>query len=193
MRQDQSEFLERKFAELVEMYSGEVDRTAQLDPDALVFVGSAERVLDWIRGDAVPSQELLPFLQQRLEETDRETEYPAALKKVYEHDAFVAAIGELRDGPALDDRRRRLLLEEWRARVAAASTDSDSRGHVGPGSTRTVEHGGHLVEWLEGGARPDAETRRFLEEQLDGFKRDSGYDELAQGVARISAAVEALR
>jgi hypothetical protein len=192
MRQDQREFLERDLAGLVEMYSAEVDRTGPLAPDALTFVGSAESVLDWLRGDAVPSQELLPFLRRRLEETDRETEYPEALKKVYEHDAFVAAIAELHDGPALDDRRRLLLLEQWKGRVADFGSDSDSHGHLGPGSTRMVEHGSRLVEWLEGGARPGEETRRFLEEQLDGFKKDSGYDEMVGEHDRIVAAIEAV-
>jgi hypothetical protein len=187
MRQDQREFLERELAELVEMYSAEVDRTGQLGADALAFVGSAERVLDWLRGDAVSAQEALPFLRRRLEETDRETEYPEALKKVFEHDAFAAAIAELDHGPALDDRQRRLLLEEWRADVATARTG------LGLWGVRMVDHRSRLIEWLEGGQRPGAETRRFLEEELEGFKKDSGYDELVQEHDRIVAAIEALR
>lgn len=193
MRQDQREFLERELVGLVEQFSVDVDRTGLLGPDALQLVGSAERVLDWLRGDPGPSPDLIPFLRQRLEESDDETNYPEALKKVYEHDAFVAAIAELHDGPALDDRQRLLLLDQWKGRVAGFRSDSDSHGHLGPRSTRMVEHGSRLVEWLEGGAKPGAETRRFLEEQLDGFKKDSGYDELAHEHDRIVAAIEELR
>lgn len=95
MRQDQREFLTGEFEGLVEQFSTDLDREGCLGPHALQFVRSAERVLDWLRGDRESSPDLLRFLRQRLEEADKEMNYPEALKKVYEHDAFVAAIEAL--------------------------------------------------------------------------------------------------
>jgi hypothetical protein len=94
---------------------------------------------------------------------------------------------------AVDDRQRRLLLDQWRTCVADFSSDFDAHGRLDPRSARIADHGSRLVEWLDGGSMPGADTRRFLEEIHEAFKKDSGYDDLVEEHDLIVAAIEGLR
>jgi hypothetical protein len=93
---------------------------------------------------------------------------------------------------AMDDDQRSFLLEDWRGFVADLETDVDEQGRFGPGTAHFLHHLKELIAWLEGGSRPGADTRRFVEERLDAYDETFGYDRIVLGHGALAAVIEEL-
>jgi hypothetical protein len=93
----------------------------------------------------------------------------------------------------MDEDQRSYLLGDWREFIADVETDFDRNGRLTSRNVHFIHHGRRLIAWLEGGPRPGAETREFLEERLAAFKKVVGFDRLAYEHDAITAAIEELR
>ena len=86
-------FLLKDFEELVADAARDFDARGALNPETVRLIGYGNRVIEWLKGGPRPSGNVREFLEERLAAMESSTGYAEI---VYEHDALVAAIEELR-------------------------------------------------------------------------------------------------
>jgi hypothetical protein len=92
----------------------------------------------------------------------------------------------------MESHQKVFLLKGWACAVTTLGADRGKREHLDPATTRLIEGGERLVEWLRFGRPPHPELRAFLEEELLTFDQESGYEELAYEHDAMVAAIEAI-
>jgi hypothetical protein len=96
IRDDQRRFLIELFGTYVENRKLDVDKSGALGPGNSRDAELGPLAISWLRGEIAPSSGVRAFLEEFLSNVEVETDYEQILKTVYEHDALVAAIEELR-------------------------------------------------------------------------------------------------
>jgi hypothetical protein len=72
--------------------AADTDERGRLGPGAVEIVACGQRFIDWLKGEDPPHPDLREFVEERLEVSDRESEYELI---AYEHDALAAAVEDL--------------------------------------------------------------------------------------------------
>lgn len=93
----------------------------------------------------------------------------------------------------METHQRVFLLKDWEDAVSRLLEGRGKGGHLDPATTRLVEGGERLLEWLRCGPPPHPGLREFLEERLVTFDRGTGYEQLAYERDALAAAIEDLR
>jgi hypothetical protein len=89
----QRRFLLEEFEVILCEVLEDTEADGNLGPANVRHAASTRSLIDWLRGGEKPGVAVREFLEKRLEAADEILGYSQA---VYEHDAFVAAIEELR-------------------------------------------------------------------------------------------------
>ncbi len=93
----------------------------------------------------------------------------------------------------MEDHQRRFLLKSYEELLADIRREAEAEETPSAGNRHWIDNCERIIGWLEGGPKPTADVRKFLEDRLEGFDDATDFTTLAYEHDAIAAAIEELR